>query len=82
MVSDAARHSWRTLLDHLEGLGRHGGDILGPMHALQVGADFPRVQIAEMMQQHGAIGPLGHGEPGGQLPPTEAAAIAFLWARG
>jgi hypothetical protein len=36
------------------------------------------VVLAEVIEEHGALGALGHGEPGGQLPAAEAAAVTVL----
>ena len=52
--------------DNLEGLGRHGGDVLGPHpHPLQVRPHVVGVVLAQVVEPHGAIRTLGHREPGG-----------------
>src|SRR5918999_6218793 len=62
----------------LIGLRRHRGDILRA-HALQVGPDLGRVHGAEVVQEHRPIGLLCHRQPGRELPPAVAAAVALLW---
>jgi hypothetical protein len=57
-------HRSYFLLDHLEGLARHGGDVLG-LHALQVRAHLVGVLLAQVIEQHRAIGALRSGKPGG-----------------
>jgi hypothetical protein len=52
-------------LDHLVGLGCHGGDTLGP-HALQVRPHLVWMVLAEVIEQHRRLGSLGHRQPGGQ----------------
>lgn len=52
-------------------------------HALQVGPHPVRVLLAQVMEQHGIIGPIRRRQPGVENMAAEAAAVALVcfWLR-
>jgi hypothetical protein len=69
-------HTVIFLLDHLVGVDHDCGDAFS-LHALQVRPHLVGMVLAEVVEQHGAIGALGHQQLGGQDVAAKATAIAF-----
>jgi hypothetical protein len=67
----------RTVPHDLECLDDHRVDVPGAVHAIRLSADPVGVLLAEVVQQHRAIGPLGHGQPGRRRGATELKAVVL-----
>jgi hypothetical protein len=66
-------------LHHFIRLGRDGRYIFLGVHAIEEDLHLVGVPVAEVLQQHGAVGLPRHRQPGVEELAAEAAAIPFLW---